>query len=303
MSLLVIYRGLPGSGKTYRAKERQKLLGGRLVGRDHLRQLLGITRGVGNPDQEAEVTVLQERMIVVGLRAGENVYVDDMNLRASYVSRLIGLAQKWNSPWEVEDLTYVDVDVCHQRNASRVRTVPPNVIEDNYTRFIKGKQYPLPVPKGKLVDPYNVPEPYKADTARPKTFLVDIDGTVADHTDIRDHHEYHRVGEDLPKQAVIKTVRALHNQGYTIVFMTGRPESCRQETRLWLCKHIGPWASSIRMRETGDRRADYVVKSELFNKHIRYNYNVVGCFDDRQQVVDVYREMGLTVFQVDKGDF
>lgn len=57
------------------------------------------------------------------------------------------------------------------------------------------------------------------------------------------------------------------------------------------------------MRPEGDSRKDSVVKEEMYNEHIKYKYNVKAIYDDRQQVVDMWRDLGLTVFQVDKGDF
>jgi hypothetical protein len=57
------------------------------------------------------------------------------------------------------------------------------------------------------------------------------------------------------------------------------------------------------MRKTGDHRPDYIVKNEIFDQRIRDNFNVLGAFDDRDQVVDMYRKMGITVFQVAPGNF
>lgn len=50
-----------------------------------------------------------------------------------------------------------------------------------------------------------------------------------------------------------------------------------------------------------------MVKSELLD-NIMHEYGeglggYGGAFEDRQQVVDMYRERGLRVFQVAKGDF
>lgn len=48
----------------------------------------------------------------------------------------------------------------------------------------------------------------------------------------------------------------------------------------------------------------YTVKRELFDKYVRDRYNIVGVFDDRDQVVHMWRkQLGLTVLQVDYGNF
>ena len=57
------------------------------------------------------------------------------------------------------------------------------------------------------------------------------------------------------------------------------------------------------MRATGDQRRDSIVKLEIFDQEIRDRYHVIGVFDDRQQVVRMWRALGLTVFQVAEGDF
>ena len=50
-------------------------------------------------------------------------------------------------------------------------------------------------------------------------------------------------------------------------------------------------------------RKDAAVKLEIFDREIRNRWNVVAVFDDRQQVVDAWRSIGLAVFQVAPGDF
>jgi len=46
-----------------------------------------------------------------------------------------------------------------------------------------------------------------------------------------------------------------------------------------------------------------VVKAEIFDREIRGNWNVEGVFDDRKSVVQFWRSLGLTCFQVADGDF
>jgi len=57
------------------------------------------------------------------------------------------------------------------------------------------------------------------------------------------------------------------------------------------------------MRQAGDKRRDSIVKLELFDRHVRDYYDIAFVLDDRQQVVDAWRVIGLTVFQVAPGDF
>jgi len=57
------------------------------------------------------------------------------------------------------------------------------------------------------------------------------------------------------------------------------------------------------MRPEGDMRPDNIVKAELFDTYVRDNYDVQFVIDDRDQVVDMWRRMGLACLQVAPGDF
>ena len=47
----------------------------------------------------------------------------------------------------------------------------------------------------------------------------------------------------------------------------------------------------------------YTPSKELYEKYIKDSYNVLCVFDDRQKVVDMWREEGLLCCQVYYGDF
>jgi len=92
------------------------------------------------------------------------------------------------------------------------------------------------------------------------------------------------------------------------VYSTGRTEKVRGITVEWLQKFRLPTPQRVYMRKDGDHREDNEVKAELLDQITsRYSrlvgYTIGGVFEDRQQVVDMYRARGLRVFQVAKGDF
>jgi hypothetical protein len=43
------------------------------------------------------------------------------------------------------------------------------------------------------------------------------------------------------------------------------------------------------MRGKDDKRSDDIIKSEIYEEHIKKNYEVIAVFDDRQRVVDMWR--------------
>ena len=56
------------------------------------------------------------------------------------------------------------------------------------------------------------------------------------------------------------------------------------------------------MRQNKDYRKDSIIKKERYDT-IKDTHDVLWVIDDRQQVVDMWRDLGLTVFQVAPGDF
>lgn len=140
--------------------------------------------------------------------------------------------------------------------------------------------------------------------------LWDLDGTLSLHgegtTNDRGHFDWDMVIHDEVNEAVKAIFVAFASQGwYRPVFMTGRMERARPDTLRWLYRHITRSNEiELYMREDDDFREDYVLKEELYREHIAPRYNVVIAFDDRQQVVDMYRDKcGLTVAQVAPGRF
>ena len=57
------------------------------------------------------------------------------------------------------------------------------------------------------------------------------------------------------------------------------------------------------MRKAGDNRVDYVIKYEIFDQHIRNKYNVLGVFDDRSQVINMWRSINIRCYDVAGNDF
>ena len=57
------------------------------------------------------------------------------------------------------------------------------------------------------------------------------------------------------------------------------------------------------MRQNSDRRPDDVIKAEIYETCIEPYYNVLYVFDDRDRVVKMWREKGLTCLQVAEGNF
>ncbi len=308
MTLLRATRGLPASGKSTlaRAWVAEDPARRARINRDDLRAQLHGGEYLGE-DTERQIVAVRDAAITALLKRGVDVICDDTNLPSRVVRDLRRLAVLAGAEFEVVDLTDVSLGDCILRNLRRVgpARVPVDKIRDMHARYIAGRGHPLPLAdESEKVDLTIEFEPYVPKPGTPPVVLVDIDGTVARMV-ARSPFDETRVHEDLPNLPVIAAVEAMAAAGYGVVYCSGRTDACRLATGTWLRKHLPKVGvhAELFMRPVGDVRKDSVVKAEIFDRHIRDRYNVVGVFDDRDQVVAMWRSLGLTVFQVAEGNF
>ena len=150
-----------------------------------------------------------------------------------------------------------------------------------------------------------------------KTIICDLDGTLAD-VEHRRHFIQRPKGQkdwksfyrscvsDTLKSTVWYVVRSVMDSleiDYDVEFVifSGRTEVMRPETEDWLAEH-GIIYDLLVMRPAKDNTPDEVLKEKWFNEMI--DKETVFCvFDDRSKVVEMWRRIGLTCFQVANGDF
>jgi len=136
--VLMITRGLPGSGKTTWAtawvagdQERRAR-----VNRDSIRMMLG---GVFNGGASEKRAIAARDSLILGLlRRGFDVVCDDTNLVPATVTELRDLARRCGAGFEVFDLTAVPLETCLARNAARKdkAPVPEPWIRSQHARYI-----------------------------------------------------------------------------------------------------------------------------------------------------------------------
>lgn len=147
----------------------------------------------------------------------------------------------------------------------------------------------------------NLDPGFTNDEQLPKAILVDLDGTLF-HANNRDIYDLTRVDTDDVDDVVLDMLHR-YADDYAIVLMSGRKDSCREDTIRALEKCGAPY-TELHMRADKDNRPDWAVKRDLVMEHIHGNYHVSFCLDDRNQVVDYYRDkFGFKVLQVAPGDF
>lgn len=269
---------LPGAGKTTHALEQIAANGGTRANRDEVRfELFGKYWGKGV--DERKVTERQDEIVAEALAAGLDVWIDDTNLSPVARAHCESLAAQHGVELEWVDFTEVPPFVCVERDSKRDRQVGPKVIWDMWEKYLK-------------------PE-HPGDPNLPHAILVDVDGTLAIKGN-RGPFEWHKVGIDTVNPMVAKAVE-LFSKEYTILIVSGRDGVCRPETEKWLADNNIVY-DALYMRPEGDTRKDAVVKLEILEE-IKKIFFPALCIDDRQQVVDAYRSVGLPVWQVARGDF
>lgn len=152
---------------------------------------------------------------------------------------------------------------------------------------------------------------YHIDLEPAGVLVCDIDGTVADLTHRRVYittkpknwPAFERsMHLDAPIWPIIRAVAILFDQGWTIVMASGRGAQNKAVTEKWLADN-GVSYHALYMRAEKDYRQDYIVKGELLEQMRQDGYDPTVVFDDRNQVVDMWRANGIPCVQVAHGDF
>lgn len=302
---LLITRGLQASGKSTWAKEQVRNDIGNTVrvNKDLLRTMIhndDFVKGV----TEQVILSARDALIEKFLKQGKRVICDDTNLAAHSVKSAAKLAHKHGAKVTVVDFD-VDVEECIKRDKERAIyrgqvSVGEQVIRDTHARYF-GHGFPKN-PLDQTVKEVTI-EPYRPTQGTKKAIIVDIDGTCADHDGLRSPYDYTKVSLDRPRQAVIETVRLYSDAGYQVIFVSGRSDICRQDTVNWLDEHVGVDYHLFMREHARLNEADYIIKLDIFNEYIRDHYDVRVVLDDRDQVIKIWRALGLNTYQVNYGEF
>jgi predicted kinase len=276
---LILTKGLPASGKTTWAKEYiQKYPETANLCKDDLRLQLGSTN-----KREKRVIKVRDLLTEHYFEQGYSVIWSDTNLNPVHIRRGTELAKQYQAELVIQDFTDVPLAECIRRDLVRANSVGQQVIEQMYYEYL------------------DKPDPQPAiDPELPNCYLVDIDGTLAVNN-TRHPFDWDRVGEDGLHQLVATMIEKL-GRDTNIILLSGRSSVCRDLTIDWLKQHNISY-KDLFMRPADDQRPDDILKSELYYFHVHNQYNVIGVIDDRPKVCRMWRNLGLSVFQVGNPDY
>jgi predicted kinase len=293
---VLLYCGLSGSGKSTAAEELKKQIPNLVeINRDEWRFKL-FTNGVEdfskykfNKSNEAEVSATCDEIFDEAVRMRRPIVISNTNLDKKYHTYWEHKAAKSGYDFEVKYFP-ITLEEAYKSDLRRGgKAVGRDVLNKQWKQWLKitGRKTYNPTERDRLIKKHVI--------------LVDIDGSVAKMQD-RGPFERSKVSLDKPRQHVIDLVTLLSNHwGCGIIFLSGRDSVCREQTQQWLENNMP--MSVVRkgfeliMRKEGDSRRDSIVKEEFFWQIVKDNYvNLV--VDDRNQVIRMWHDLGLTVINV-----
>jgi predicted kinase len=285
MNKVIILRGLPASGKSTWALDFVKTHSSKWkrINKDDLRAMLDNKEWTEK--NEKFICKIRDSLILLALKDNYSVIVDDTNFSPMHESRIRQLC-KDKAKVEVKFFD-VPVEECIRRDAERPNPVGEKVIRHMYDMYLADETKDLVIP----------------DMSLPPAIMVDVDGTIAKMSG-RSPFDWDKVGTDEPKTVIIDLVKKFQHESSTVktIFVTGRDGVCERETRHWI-EAQGLRIDEFFIRPAGNTEKDSIIKERIFNENIRGKYNVMFVLDDRNQVVQMWRSLGLTCLQVDNGNF
>jgi hypothetical protein len=130
--------------------------------------------------------------------------------------------------------------------------------------------------------------------------IFDIDGTLCDVSSVRHHvlpapgkkfkdfHKFHAGAISCPPHAhVVEAARAAHAAGLAVLVVTARSSEWMEQTVWWLLLNDIPF-DQMYMRNKGDGRKDFFVKSGILAMIRADGFNPVHAWDDNPNVIALW---------------
>ena len=135
-----------------------------------------------------------------------------------------------------------------------------------------------------------------------KAIIIDIDGTIADAShrlhyvtgSYKDYESFYSLTSlDSPIEIILDIILGMVWK-HKAIFITGRRESCRQDTVNWLNANGFSWIDyELYMRQDHDFKEAELVKKAIYDFHVSGKYEVVMSFEDKPSCVELRKELWI----------
>lgn len=313
---IIIFVGLPASGKSTRARELMEDGNVMRVNRDEIRAML-FKKWKGK--KEHVVTQIEKASIRSAIADGYDIIVDDTNLNPSTRASWENLALELGVS-VVEESFETPIDTCVLRDSLRTGKahVGRAIIENMALRY---NLLPKPAPEQKVVifdidgtladsderaEWLNVCKVCKC--KEPKHHLTYVPpGEISCYTFIaggKDHEKYFQnIDKDKPVVPVIKWAQACYAEGDYVLVVSGRPTDVAGDATVRWLQRYGVDYKHLFMRAGGDYRDDTIIKQEILDKILKWlpKEQIAFAVDDRPRVIRMWKSNGIKCFDVGKG--
>lgn len=301
---IILTRGIPGSGKSTWAKS--------WVNEDpehRIRFNWDDMRNMMGPYWVPSREPINKHILWAAVNAAAysnrpyDIVIDNMNLNPKdwkqYEDWILNYNNSLNSEetntryvLEFKDF-FIPIEECIKRDSMRTNPIGEKTIREIYNKyrhFIQTTNVEKYV--NNLIKP-NLDKPY--------CVVIDMDSTMCFNMNKRPWYGKDAAKEminDIENSGICDVIRTLESK-YPIIVATGRDTSQAEVTEQWLNQHnIHP--TECYYRKYNDFRKGSEIKKEQIEK-IMEKYNILVIFEDCEPIVQMYRDMGLTVLQPNKG--
>lgn len=335
---LVMYHGLPGSGKsTHAHKYAQSEPRAVVINRDDIRtELFGdsyhelqnkLSKKERN-EAESMVTETENARLEQAFRDGKIVVSDNTNLNVNTVSSLVSRARKHNAGITQRHVN-VPIEEVKRRNRERGanggRMVPDHIIDamaknayddrGQLNRFVisTGSDRVYSVPRTsssqRFLEHYNAELERKHPFVGKAVVIVDVDGTLAANyadtnkafgtTGKKDFDTFFKSIENSPVNNNVVSLANTMRDNDNMNLVVLTGRSGRYNRELAsFIDRSGVKASRVITKPAQDFRPDNEFKQEVLDDLTNQGFVVVHSIDDRERSVNMYLNNGITVSRV-----
>lgn len=292
---IIVLQGCPCSGKTTWAKKylEETTVPTRYVNRDQIR--CELNDGKYTMKHEDDVTYIEMQRVCGALTDGLDVIIDATNLNPHTISKWKKIAQEHNAKIEFKEF-YVPYAEAMKRSKERKAAgglyINRNVMTSFYKRYYNDRF------RDELTDKRVIKQP---DFSLHSAVICDLDATLALHQG-REPFEWNLLQTDKIDTRLDAVLKQYIDQNVDILFVTGRPESAREATEIWLASN-NYYSYKLFMRKNNDFAHGDDYKRKVYKEHIENKYNVLCVFEDSNKCVKMWREEGLLTCQVENSDY